>query len=187
MRDAGPWYSEYRWLGLVAVLLFVGGIVALLALSGGDKGQVQSGGSPIAVSTGPPTSEPETVEIPDVVGTQYPDAVDQLLDAGLLPESVPVESTEKRGTVVAERPAAGTQAKLAAGVRIDVSLGSGAREERQVPDLTGLSISEALRVCADAGFTCRAVPAGGTGREVAAERPVAGRPVELSQIELSTG
>ena len=129
----------------------------------------------------------ETTEMPDVVGAQHPDAVEQLLDAGLFPESFPVDSTEARGTVVDERPAAGTEVALGSGVRIDVSLGSGEREERQVPDLTGQSLAEALLVCAEAGFTCRAVPAGGAGREVAGQRPVAGDPTELSQIELSTG
>ena len=124
--------------------------------------------------------------MPDVVGALHRDAVEQLLDAGL-PESFPVDSTEARGTVVDERPTAGTQVALGSGVRIDVSLGSGEREERQVPDLTGLSLAEALLVCAEAGFTCRPVPAGGAGRVVAGQRPVAGDPTELSQIELSTG
>jgi len=33
--------------------------------------------------------------------------------------------------------------------------------ERQVPDLTGQPLDDALRACAQAGFTCRAVPATG--------------------------
>ena len=152
----------------------------------------------IGVSTGPQqtstvtetrtvTAEPETMEVPDFVGTPYPDAVDQALDAGLFPNSFPVESTEERGMVVDQDPGAGAQVVPGSGVRIDVSLGEGPREEQQVPDLTGQELTDALRACADAGFTCRAVPAGGPGRVVTAQRPVSGGSTELSQIELSTG
>ena len=80
--------------------------------------------------------------------------------------------------MVDQRPAAGTQAARGSGVRIDVSLGSGEREERQVPDLTGLPLGEALRACAEAGFTCRAVPAErdrARGQRPSARSP-AGRP-----------
>lgn len=152
----------------------------------------------IAVSTGPEqtrtvtqtqtvTAEPETTEMPDFVGTAYPDAVDQALDAGLFPNSFPAESTEERGTVVDQGPAAGEQVVPGSTVRIDVSLGEEPRDEQQVPDLTGQELPDALRACADAGFTCRAVPAGGPGRVVTAQRPVSGASTELSQLELSTG
>ena len=130
---------------------------------------------------------PETLEVPDVVGSEYPDAVEQILEAGFLPASFPVESAEERGTVVDQQPGGGTQADGASPARLDVSLGSGPREERTVPDLTGQPLDDALRACAQAGFTCRAVPAGGAGREVTGQRPVTGRAVELAQIELSTG
>jgi eukaryotic-like serine/threonine-protein kinase len=152
----------------------------------------------LAVSTGPEptqtvtetrtvTAAPETIEMPDLVGAEYRDAVEQVLDTGLFPDSFPVESTEERGTVVDQRPQAGAELAPGSSVRLDVSLGSGEREERTVPDLTGQSLDEALRVCADAGFTCRAVPGGGAGREVTGQRPVTGGSDELSQIELSTG
>lgn len=180
---------EYRWLWPIALLLSVGGLVAFFALRGDEDGRDQSVSQPryAVAETDAVTPATGTAEMPDVVGAQHADAVEQLLAAGLLPESFPVDSTEDRGTVVDERPAAGTQVTLGAGVRIDVSLGSGEREERQVPDLTGQSLDEALLACAEAGFTCRPVPAGGAGREVAGQRPIAGDPTELSQIELSTG
>jgi beta-lactam-binding protein with PASTA domain len=152
----------------------------------------------IVVSTGPEqtrtltetqtrTNEPETTEMPDFVGTEYPDAVEQALDSGLFPNSFPAESAEDRGTVVDQGPEAGARVVPGSTVRIDVSLGEGPREEQQVPDLTGLELPDALRACADAGFTCRAVPEGGPGRVVTAQRPVVGGSTELSQIELSTG
>ena len=149
----------------------------------------------ITVSTGPEptqtvtetvaTTGPELTEMPDLVGTEYPDAVEELVDAGLFPESFPVESGEERGNVVDQRPPAGTGVAAGSGVRLDVSLGSGEREEREVPDLTGQSLADALRACADAGFTCRVT---GDGREVADQQPAAGGTApELSQIALSTG
>jgi serine/threonine-protein kinase len=152
----------------------------------------------IVVSTGPEptqtltqtqtvTTEPETTEMPDALGTEYADAVEQLLDARLLPESFPVDSSEERGSVVDQRPEAGTRVAPGSAVRIDISLGSGERAQREVPDLTGQSLADALRACAEAGFTCRAVSAGGAGREITGQRPVAGgEAAELSQIELST-
>jgi len=150
----------------------------------------------LSVSTGPEptqtvtqtrtvTSGPETTELPDVVGEEYPDAVEQLVDAGFLPDSFAVDSTEERGNVVGEQPKGGTQVPAASPVRLDVSLGSGERDERQVPDLTGQPLGDALVACAQAGFTCRT--AGGPGREVTGQRPVSGGATELAQIELSTG
>ena len=133
------------------------------------------------------TETQELTDMPDVTGTEYPDAVEQLLDAGLLPNSFPVESDEERGNVADQRPEAGARVALGSAVRIDVSLGSGSREQRTVPDLTGQPLADALQACAEAGFTCRAVPEGGAGREVTAQRPVSGGSLELSQIELSTG
>ena len=167
---------------LIALVPVVGGVVSFFALRGGDDAQpTRTVSASHTVAT-----ESDTAGMPDVVGARYPDAVEELLAAGLFPDSFPVGSTEKRGIVVGERPAAGKQVVLGSGVRIDVSLGSGKRGERQVPDLTGLVLGDALRVCAESGFTCRAVPSGGAGREVAGERPVE-VPAELSQIELSTG
>ena len=152
--------------------------------------EVSTGPQPtqtVTQTTSTATTAPETIETPDLVGTDYRDAVAQILDAGLFPESFPVESTEERGIVVDQRPQAGARLTPASAVRIDVSLGSGEREERTVPDLTGQSLEDALRACAEAGFTCRGVPAGGQGRQVTGQRPVTGSSAELSQIELSTG
>jgi beta-lactam-binding protein with PASTA domain len=132
-------------------------------------------------------TEPETAPMPDVVGARYLDAVEQALGAGLFPNSFPVESSRRRGTVVDQEPRAGALVALGGTVRVDVSVGEGPEVERQVPDLTGLALPDALRACAEAGFTCRAVPAGGPGRVVTAERPVPGGSTELAQIELATG
>jgi hypothetical protein len=179
----------YRWLGLIALLLGVGGILALFALRGDGGGRGQSGTQPTrsVTETHELPAGTETAEMPDVVGARYSDAVEQALAAGLFPNSFPVESSQERGTIVDQDPGAGAQVALGATVRIDVSVGDGPEKERQVPDLTGLELPDALRACAEAGFTCRAVPAGGRGRVVTAERPIPGGSTELAQIELSTG
>ena len=180
-------YQENWWLFLVGLLLIVGGIVAFFALRGDGETQRVVVPDVVGLRDATVTSSPETIEMLDVVGIEYPDAVERLLDAGLFPESIPVDSLEERGNVVEQRPEAGASVTPGSPVRIDVSLGSGERKARQVPDMTGLSLADALRVCADAGFTCRAVPVGGPGREVAGQRPVLSGSAELSQIELSTG
>ena len=134
-------------------------------------------------TTAPETTE--TTEMPDLVGTEYPDAVEELVDAGLFPDSFPVDSAEERGNVVDQRPSAGTEVVPGSDVRLDVAIGSGEREEREVPDLTGQSLGEALQACAEAGFTCRVT---GDGRDVADQQPAAGGSApELSQIALATG
>jgi serine/threonine-protein kinase len=153
----------------------------------------------ITVSTGPAqtvtqtqtqtvTTEPETVAMPDVVGAEYPDAVEQLVDARLFPNSFPVESTEERGNVVDQRPDAGAKVPPGSPVRIDVSLGPGEREDREVPDLTGENVADALGACADAGFTCQTTAGAQQHRHVVGQQPAAGGTApELTQITLVTG
>jgi beta-lactam-binding protein with PASTA domain len=151
----------------------------------------------IVVSTGPQPTEtvtqtqtvettPEGTEMPDLVGTEYPDAVEELVDAGLFPDSFPVESADELGNVVDQRPDPGTRVPPGSEVRLDVSLGEGEREQREVPDLTGQEPGDALRACADAGFTCRVVTDIQEPREVFDQRPAAGASApELSQIGLT--
>jgi beta-lactam-binding protein with PASTA domain len=159
----------------------------------------------ITVSTGPPGTETETetetqtetetetetvetTSMPDLEGAEYPDAVEQLLDAGLFPDSSPVDSSEERGTVVAQRPEPGERLAAGSAVRLNVSLGAGERARRDVPDLTGEELPDALRDCAEAGFTCRVDGDPGEHREVSEQRPAAGQSApELSQIVLVTG
>jgi beta-lactam-binding protein with PASTA domain len=133
------------------------------------------------------TTGPETSSMPDVTGTEYRDAVEQLVEAGLFPDSFPVESAEERETVVAQRPEPGTDVEIGSAVRLDVSLGPKAREVLEVPDLTGQALADALRACAEAGFTCRTVTGTREPRDVVSQRPEAGSAAPgLSQIALST-
>jgi serine/threonine-protein kinase len=135
------------------------------------------------------TEPPATTTMPDVLGTELGDAVEQVLDAGLLPDTYPVPSSDERGTVVAQRPDPGTSAEEGARVRLNVSLGEGERADREVPDLTGPELAEALRTCADAGFTCRSLdreaPSAEERGEVIDQQPAAGSGApELTQITL---
>ena len=162
----------------------------------------------ITVSTGPSETQTETESetetetetetttattsaepgMPRVIATDYREAVEVLLDADLFPDTYPAESPEERGVVVAQRPAPGTPVEPGSGPRLNVSLGEEERSQQEIPDLTGLPLPEAIRQCADTGFTCRTANERGENRRVARQRPAAGRSApELTQITLTTG
>jgi eukaryotic-like serine/threonine-protein kinase len=158
----------------------------------------------IVVSTGlPPTttvtetetvsgpsgeSGPETVEMPDVTGDDYVDAVDELVDAGVFPDFIPIESSEERGTVVKQSPESGEDVEQGASVRLDVALGDGEREDVDVPDLTGMDVGDALNDCAKAGLACRTIAGGPDQKDVVGQEPPAGGTAPaLSIVNLLTG
>jgi len=141
------------------------------------------------VTTGPSgESGPETVQMPDVNGDDYVDAVDELVDAGVFPDFIPVESSRERGTVLKQSPDAGEKVEKGATVRLDIALGEGAREEIDVPDFTGKDVGDALKECAQAGFACRTIAGGPDQKDVVGQEPPAGgTEPELSIINLLTG
>jgi serine/threonine-protein kinase len=131
---------------------------------------------------------PETLEVPDVVGTEYPDAVKQLLEAGVFPDGTAVMSPQEGGLVVGQRPPPGSDVTVGSAVGIAVSQGAGERDAREVPDLTGQSLPDALRVCADAHLICQILSGTARARQVVEQRPAAGSSApEWSEIALSTG
>ena len=105
------------------------------------------------VETAPP--EPQVVEVPDVVGGSHLDAAATIEETGLIGNTYPVESQQERGTAVAQNPDPGTQLREGQPVRVNVSLGTGERETRQVPNVTGRDESEARRILYEAGFLVR--------------------------------
>lgn len=136
------------------------------------------------------TTAPKTVQMPDVMGQDYTQAVQQLASLGLLPQSYPVASSEPQGTVVGQNPAAGSSAQSDVPVRVNVSLGPGTRSSGPLPDLTGLKAMDALVKCAQAKYTCRVVfrtaPSASTHGKVIAQSPAAGTTAPgLTQITLS--
>ena len=138
------------------------------------------------------TAEPETAEVPDVVGEDHVDAGDTVAEAGFLPETYPVDSQEEAGTVVAQNPDAGTELQEGERVRLNVSLGEGERPQAEVPDVTGPDAQDGLETCRDAGFTCRVVERSAPSQEEVGEvidqRPAAGSTArQLTQITLFVG
>lgn len=200
-----PWYRENWWVFLVALLLIVGGIVAYFALRDTDDGEpadtattVQQTQTETATRTETATvtrteiTQPETVEMPDAIGRDYLEAAPEVFDAGLIADTYPVASAEDRGLVTAQDPQPGSQVELGSIVRLDVSLGQGERGKRDVPDVTGLELADAHRLCREAGFTCRTVYRQAPGEEqvgkVLDQRPAFGVVTdELTQMTLSTG
>jgi serine/threonine-protein kinase len=139
----------------------------------------------IDVSQGPTTTTTPTTptrppgkRIPNVVGLAQRVAVARLQSAGFRVDSYPAASTRPRGTVTAQRPAGGTRAAPSSVVRLDVSLGSGRRPLRTVPDVVGMTEAQAKQVLVRTGFTVRSVDEAAADRSekdvVLDQRPAAG-------------
>jgi eukaryotic-like serine/threonine-protein kinase len=164
-----------------------GGTVTLTVSRGPPETETET-----VIETETETAEPETAEVPDVVGDDHTDAGDAVADAGFLPETYPVDSPEEAGTVVAQNPDAGTELREGERVRLNVSLGEGERQQAEVPDVTGPDAQDGLETCRDAGFTCRIVERSAPSQEEVGEvidqRPAAGSTArQLSQITLFVG
>jgi beta-lactam-binding protein with PASTA domain len=133
------------------------------------------------------TVEPETVEVPDVVGEDHVTAGAEVDDAGLVANTYPVPSEEARGTVLAQTPGPGSQLPEGTAVRLNVALGPGARGTFGVPDVTGMAAAEARDRCRRARFTCRTIerdaPSEEEVGEVLDQQPAA----QLSQMTLFVG
>jgi eukaryotic-like serine/threonine-protein kinase len=94
------------------------------------------------------SSGPQQVTIPSVVGETQEDAVARLREEGLSPIVRERSSSEPVDTVIEQTPEAGQEVDEGSSVTIFVSNG----EVREVPDVTGLTQSEAEAELDDAGF-----------------------------------
>jgi eukaryotic-like serine/threonine-protein kinase len=154
----------------------------------------------VTTDTGTTTSEttttleepPEPVTVPDVLGQSYVEAGSTIEGLGLVADSYPVASTETRGTVVAQRPTAGTQLEEGDTVRSNVALGSGERRTREVPDVTGPQASDARSTLRTAGLTVRTQyrqpPSPEEEGEVLTQSPSPGTSVpDLAQVVIFVG
>jgi beta-lactam-binding protein with PASTA domain len=139
----------------------------------------------INVSQGPTTTttpttptRPPGTRIPNVVGLAQRVAVARLQSAGFRVDSYPAASARPRGTVVSQQPVGETRAAPSSLVRINVALGSGRRPLRTVPDVVGMTESQAKRVLVQIGFTVRSVDEAAADRSekdvVLDQRPAAG-------------
>jgi eukaryotic-like serine/threonine-protein kinase len=201
-----PWYRDvWPWLlalGLV-VLAIIGGYVGyeLYTDSEDDEPEVVTvTTSETDTATETTTTEatttveepPEPVEVPDVVGQNHVEAGATIEGLGLAADSYPVASTETRGTVVAQRPTAGTQLEEGDTVRMNVALGEDARPTREVPDVTGPQASDARSTLRRAGFTVRTQyrvpPTAEEIGEVLTQQPAPGTSApDLTQVTIFVG
>jgi serine/threonine-protein kinase len=199
----------WPWLLLLGVLVLgaVGGYVGYEAYrddDGDDEPQVVTvtttetetgAGTTTEATTSEATTtveEPEPVEAPDVVGLNHVEAGSTIEGAGLVGDSYPVASSEPRGTVVAQRPEPGTQLEEGDTMRMNVALGEGPREAREVPDVTGPAASNARDTLRRAGFTVRtlyrAPPSSEEVGEVLTQQPGPGASVpDLTQVTIFVG
>ena len=203
-RRSDPW----PWLLLLTGLV-VAGIVAVWWWQEREDDADDRATTTVVVTTSTAgdetvTEETETVaetdddeapgpaEVPDVVGQGHVDAGEQIEAAGLKADTYPVDSAEPLGTVVEQRPNGGEPAQEGDIVRLNVSLGDGPRESREVPDVTGPKESDARAAARAAGFTVRTVdrdaPTSEELGEVLTQEPAAGSAApELTQVTLYVG
>jgi beta-lactam-binding protein with PASTA domain len=201
-----PWYRDvWPWLlalGLV-VLALIGAFIGYQAYQDDSESSDEpdvvtvtetTGTETTSTETGTTTAQepPEPVTVPGVVGESYVAAGSTLEGMGLAADSYPVASQETRGTVVAQRPDPGTTAKEGDIVRNNVALGTGTRETKQVPDVTGPEASDARDAVRRAGLTVRTIfshaPTSEEVGEVLTQQPAAATSVpELTQVALYVG
>ena len=95
------------------------------------------------------SSGPQGVTVPDVVGLSRDSAESRLDDEGLGVRVVLEASNQPEDDVISQTPVGGTKASKGDTVTITVSKG---QEKADVPDVTGLTQSAALRQLRAAGF-----------------------------------
>ncbi len=154
------------------------------------------------------------VSVPDVVGTTSSQATATLRDAGLEVNLVGVPSDQPSGTVVAQSPVAGKQAKTGATVRLNVAQAPGetttqppattapppattqptttAARPATVPDVVGQELAEAAKAFADEGLkaSVKYVPSDEPQGRVIAQAQPAGterKRGDTVQLNVSTG
>lgn len=143
------------------------GVVMAQRPEAGER--LAEGGSVLlTVSRGPAR---ETV--PDLIGQQLNEALDDLQKAGFESDVSQVFAKEQSGVVVKQEPEGGTKLKEGAAVALTVSKGP---KPVPVPDVVGMQASEASSTLRDAGFDVNLVPVPSKERSgtVVAQNPAAG-------------
>ena len=120
------------------------------------------------------------VAVPRVLGLDHVRAGARVEDAGLVPDTFPVENARPAGQVVAQAPPPRQTARAGSTVRLEVSRGPApAATEIRVPNVAGLAAPEARALLRRAGLTVRTErqetddPAGQVLRQQPAEGAVA--------------
>jgi len=127
---------------------------------------------------------PQTVAVPNVVGVTEVEARDRLAGAGFVVSAVKVFSDEPENSVIAQNPAAGSQASKGSTARINVSKGTGLVD---VPNVTGQQRAAAETTLAQAGLKANvvSVPAEDPAGTVVAQNPVGGQLRQGTAVRLN--
>ncbi|MGH3800640.1 MAG: Stk1 family PASTA domain-containing Ser/Thr kinase [Pseudonocardiaceae bacterium] len=100
----------------------------------------------VVITVGVP---PETVKVPDVVGTNLDQAQRNITGARLTPQIQEVDSSAAKGQILKQNPAGGTEVKVGTTVTLTVSRGN----QLQMPDLRGQTPTQALSTLRQLGWT----------------------------------
>lgn len=106
----------------------------------------------VIISSG---EEPETVEVPKVLGEEESTAEEMIRDAGLIVKKGDAQysSEYEEGTVMSCDPKPGTEVEEGSDVTIIISLGEKKETTVKVPNLKNKSASDAESLLADAGLS----------------------------------
>jgi beta-lactam-binding protein with PASTA domain len=134
----------------------------------------------------PATTTTASAKVPSVVGLSQTAAQRKLHAAGFRVRTAYVASSKPSGTVVAQRPTAGTNLRRGAAVRINVSVGSSPQASKAVPDVTGEDEATARSDLEAAGFQVSVVDEPTTDQNedgiVIDEDPVAGTQIPAGSL-----
>ncbi len=109
-------------------------------------GQQVPDGSIVRITVG---VEPETVNVPNVIGTDVEQARSNIEGAGLSAQVRQVDSAEPQGRVVAQDPAGGSEVEAGTTITLEVSRGN----QLQMPDLTGQTPEQARQTLQGLGWS----------------------------------
>ncbi|MGH3870888.1 MAG: Stk1 family PASTA domain-containing Ser/Thr kinase [Pseudonocardiaceae bacterium] len=111
-----------------------------------SAGQRLAKGKSVIITVGVP---PETVAVPDVVGTNIDQAQRNINGARLTPQIQEVDSSVAKGQVLKQNPAGGTEVKAGTQVTLTVSRGN----RLPMPELRGQTPEQALSALRQLGWT----------------------------------
>jgi eukaryotic-like serine/threonine-protein kinase len=133
-----------------------------------------------------PTTTTASAKVPKVVGLSQTAALRRLHAAGFRVRTAYVASSKPAGTVVAQRPTAGTTLRRSAAVRIKVSTGANPQPTKAVPDVTGEDEATARSDLEAAGFQVSVVDEPTTDQNedgvVVDEDPAAGTSIPAGSL-----
>ncbi|MGH3981236.1 MAG: Stk1 family PASTA domain-containing Ser/Thr kinase [Pseudonocardiaceae bacterium] len=109
-------------------------------------GQRLAKGKSVIITVGVP---PETVAVPDVVGTNLDQAQRNITGARLTPQIQEVDSGATKGQVLKQEPAGGAEVKAGTTVTLTVSRGN----QLEMPDLQGQTPAQAQNTLQRLGWT----------------------------------